>query len=319
MASQSISNTNVSNPTCDPNLPINNQNQNGTSTDLSLAHSCLSESELDRLRQLPVESLDTIRSKLVQLIDAIATFRYQLESLPLTPQSLPYSALISKFLILLNHTEALSQALNTAVPLRSVNRFDLPSVRAEREQRSRWEDGASKRSTLGNLVIAPRGLDGLEDGKEWIVGVLTRTKLAPEIEGEEQRLLSMIPAPDRAPGEESSSDSVATVLKHVRKLTEGHEKHVNNCRRALHRARYNRPDQMEIDNNSGDEVGSEGDEKYEWKMRVEVKDQSINTLTRNPTEIGTDDVPPSCNPTIKGLLGFMKDGRNPTDQTVRGT
>ena len=100
-----------------------------------------------------------------------------METSPLAPNSLSYPTLISKFLILLNHTEALSQALNTPVPSQPVDRFELPSVRADREEREKWEYGPEKHSVLGNLAAVPRGLEGLEDGKEWIVGVLTRTKL----------------------------------------------------------------------------------------------------------------------------------------------
>lgn len=84
-------------------------------------------------------------------------------------------------MILLNHTEALSQALNTPISTKPINRFELPQARLEREERSKWEDGPGKRSMIGNLAVVPRGLEGLDDGKDWIIGVLTRTKLVCQI------------------------------------------------------------------------------------------------------------------------------------------
>ncbi|PLW20739.1 hypothetical protein PCANC_02653 [Puccinia coronata f. sp. avenae] len=264
----------------------------------------LSQSDLEDLGKLPIDSLDTIRSKLVQLIDAITVFRSQLETSPLTPNSLSYPTLISKFLILLNHTEALSQALNTPLPSQPVDRFELPSVRAEREEREKWEHGPGKQSVLGNLATVPRGLEGLEDGKEWIVGVLTRTKLAPEIEKDEQDLLSLLPPPPTS----DSTPTVGSLLEHVKSLTQAHEKHIANCRTALHKARYGRvSEKMEVDISSENGNGDEGDAKYQWKMRVEVDDQSKGYAPAVPLE-----GPVTENLALKNLIGFMRDGRKPT-------
>ncbi|KAH9460750.1 hypothetical protein MJO29_004772 [Puccinia striiformis f. sp. tritici] len=231
-------------------------------------------------------------------------FRSQLETSPLAPNSLSYPTLISKFLILLNHTEALSQALNTPVPSQPIDRFELPSVRAEREEREKWEHGPAKQSVLGNLAAVPRGLEGLEDGKEWIVGVLTRTKLAPEIEKDEQDLLSLLPAPPPS----DSSPTVSSLLEHVKNLTKAHEKHISNCRTALHKARYGRvTDSMEIDPSGSDNGNTDdGDPKYEWKMRVRVDD----LLKDSPKTVQLEGSPAE-NVALKNLLGFMRDGRKP--------
>ncbi|OAV91284.1 hypothetical protein, variant [Puccinia triticina 1-1 BBBD Race 1] len=227
--------------------------------------------------------------------------RSQLETSPLSPNALSYPTLISKFLILLNHTEALSQALNIPTPSRPVDRFELPSVRAEREEREKWEHGPAKLSVLGNLAAVPRGLEGLEDGKEWIVGVLTRTKLAPEIEKDEQDLLSLLPPPP----ENDSIPTIGLLLEHVKSLTKAHEKHIANCRTALHKARYGRATEpMDIDISSNNGNADEGDAKYEWKMRVEVDDQLKGSAKAAPTEIS-----PAQNMMLKNLLGFMRDGR----------
>ncbi|POV94656.1 hypothetical protein PSHT_16084 [Puccinia striiformis] len=257
------------------NLPQGSQ-QNGTEIQPTQLIP-LSEADLEELGKLPIDSLDTIRSKLVQLIDAITGFRSQLETSPLAPNSLSYPTLISKFLILLNHTEALSQALNTPVPSQPIDRFELPSVRAEREEREKWEHGPAKQSVLGNLAAVPRGLEGLEDGKEWIVGVLTRTKLAPEIEKDEQDLLSLLPAPPPS----DSSPTVSSLLEHVKNLTKAHEKHISNCRTALHKARYG-------------------------QMRVRVDD----LLKDSPKTVQLEGSPAE-NVALKNLLGFMRDGRKP--------
>ncbi|KAG0150828.1 hypothetical protein CROQUDRAFT_37864 [Cronartium quercuum f. sp. fusiforme G11] len=266
--------------------------------------------ELEQLRSLPIDPLDTIRSKLVQLIEAITTFRFQLETLPHTPNSLPYPDLISKFLILLNHTEALSQALNTPAASKPLNRFELPQVRAEREERSKWEDGPSKRSLIGNLAIVPRGLEGLEDGKEWIVGVLTRTKLAPEIEKVEQELLNLLPPP---PPTDPSPPTIPSLLKHVKHLTTIHDQHISKCRTSLHKARYSRKiDHQTLDSSSGHDVGSDGEEVWEWKMRVEVDESNKEAQSNSINSL------PSENPIVKGLLGFMRDGRSPLNQAVDG-
>ncbi|KAI7956461.1 hypothetical protein MJO28_003556 [Puccinia striiformis f. sp. tritici] len=284
------------------NLPQGSQ-QNGTEIQPTQLIP-LSEADLEELGKLPIDSLDTIRSKLVQLIDAITGFRSQLETSPLAPNSLSYPTLISKFLILLNHTEALSQALNTPVPSQPIDRFELPSVRAEREEREKWEHGPAKQSVLGNLAAVPRGLEGLEDGKEWIVGVLTRTKLAPEIEKDEQDLLSLLPAPPPS----DLSPTVSSLLEHVKNLTKAHEKHISNCRTALHKARYGRvTDSMEIDPSGSDNGNTDdGDPKYEWKMRVRVDD----LLKDSPKTVQLEGSPAE-NVALKNLLGFMRDGRKP--------
>ncbi|EFP79721.1 hypothetical protein PGT21_031997 [Puccinia graminis f. sp. tritici] len=280
------------------NLPQNESQPQATSS------ISLSEVDLEELSKLPIDSLDTIRSKLVQLIDAITGFRSQLETSPLAPNSLSYPTLISKFLILLNHTEALSQALNTPVPSQPVDRFELPSVRADREEREKWEHGPAKQSVLGNLAAVPRGLEGLEDGKDWIVGVLTRTKLAPEIEKDEQDLLSSLPPPPTT----DPIPTVGSLLEHVKGLTKAHEKHIANCRTALHKARYGRAaDPMDLDTSSDNGNADEGDAKYEWKMRVEVDDQLKGANPAVPLQIS-----PSQNPVLRNLLGFMRDGRKPT-------
>ncbi|MBW0547607.1 hypothetical protein O181_087322 [Austropuccinia psidii MF-1] len=295
-------------PPANPTTPLVPAQAEGSSSSLPVG--LLTEADLEQLKKLPADVLDTIRSKLVQLIDAIATFRLQLESSPLTPLTLPYPTLISKFLILLNHTEALSQALNTIVPSKPINKFELPSARAEREEREKWEDGPANTSILGNIAVAPRGLEGLEDGKEWIVGVLTRTKLAPEIEKAEQKLLSLLPPPP-------SSDPAPTVdslCKHVRNLTKLHEQHILNCRSALHKARYARADPMDIDPTSDDDGDQESESKYDWKMRVEVDDEISHKLAT----INQGERAPGDDPIIKGLLGFMRDGRNPKSQAADG-
>jgi len=234
-----------------------------------------------------------------------------LETSPLAPNSLSYPTLISKFLILLNHTEALSQALNTPVPSQPVDRFELPSVRADREEREKWEYGPEKHSVLGNLAAVPRGLEGLEDGKEWIVGVLTRTKLAPEIEKDEQDLLSLLPPPPTS----DSSPTVGSLLEHVKGLTKAHEKHIANCRTALHKARYGRAmEPMEVDFASDNGNAEEGDVKYQWKMRVEVDDQ-----LKGPAAAVPLDSSPAGNLALKNLLGFMRDGRRPSHLSAEQT
>ncbi|EGF98733.1 uncharacterized protein MELLADRAFT_79628 [Melampsora larici-populina 98AG31] len=269
----------------------------------------LTPNDLDELRKLPLDTFDTIRSKLVQLIEAVTTFRFQLESAPHTSNSLTYPTLISKFLILLNHTEALSQAINTPAAAKPINRFELPQFRAEREERSKWEDGPSKRSLIGNLAVVPRGLEGLEDGKEWIVGVLTRTKLAPEIENVEQELLDLLPPP---PPTDPSPPTIRSLMKHVKHLTSLHEEHITNCRTALHTVRYKRHTDLEADSQSAREPGPEGEEVWEWKMRVEVDDNNKDLQPSSTTGL------PSENPMIKGLLGFMRDGRSPLNHGVDG-
>lgn len=293
-----------------PNSSVLLQNSSTADPGLQAVSSSftLSEQDLEELGKLPIDSLDTIRSKLVQLIDAITLFRTQLESSPLAPNSLSYPTLISKFLILRNHTEALSHALNTQVPLQPINRFELPSVRAERQEREKWEHGPSKQSVLGNLAVVPRGLEGLEDGKEWIVGVLTRTKLAPEIEKDEQELLNLLPPPPA----NDPSPTIGSLLEHTKNLIKAYEKHISDCRSALQKARHGRvADTMEIDISSDDGNAEATEAKYQWKMRVEVDDPLAKGSVPNVASQG----PPSENRLLKDLLGFMRDGSYPVGES----
>ncbi|POW12296.1 hypothetical protein PSTT_04657 [Puccinia striiformis] len=281
------------------NLPQGSQ-QNGTEIQPTQLIP-LSEADLEELGKLPIDSLDTIRSKLVQLIDAITGFRSQLETSPLAPNSLSYPTLISKFLILLNHTEALSQALNTPVPSQPIDRFELPSVRAEREEREKWEHGPAKQSVLGNLAAVPRGLEGLEDGlftrynADWQTYLLCHRLL--KLRKDEQDLLSLLPAPPPS----DSSPTVSSLLEHVKNLTKAHEKHISNCRTALHKARYGRvTDSMEIDPSGSDNGNTDdGDPKYEWKMRVRVDD----LLKDSPKTVQLEGSPAE-NVALKNLLGI---------------
>lgn len=118
----------------------------------------------------------------------------------------------------------------------------------------------------------------------------------------------MLPPP---PSTDSTPPTISSLLNHVKNLTSTHEQHITNCRRALHQVRYqssNAPDLKP----SGTREALGGEEVWEWKMRVEV-DEALKSSQPDPI-MGL----PTENPMIKGLLGFMRDGRSPLNHAVDG-
>lgn len=174
------------------------------------------------LRSLPTDTLDSLRSKLVQLVDAVQvrilflsntlaltrpteqSFRAQLATTPIHSLTLTYPALLSKLLILLNHTQALHHALATPqIPTSAPDPFEIPSARAAREEDDRWKfAGGAKASRIGNVGVVVRGgekgrkvgLDGSEAEQTAVQDLFITNQVRP-------LLLSPIsPSPMRADG-----------------------------------------------------------------------------------------------------------------------
>lgn len=94
------------------------------------------------------------------------SFRTQLATTPIHSLSLTYPQLLSKLLILLNHSLALHTSLSSSLPPPQ-NQYELPSVRETREEAERWKSaGSGGRTRVGNVGVVVRGrgkgLEGTE-------------------------------------------------------------------------------------------------------------------------------------------------------------
>lgn len=112
--------------------------------------------------------LDGLRIKLVSLIDALTSLQSQLLYLssstpqPTTraPGILPYPDLLNRYNLLLSHVVSLGSLLSSVGDGREVKRGE--------------EGRDKKREVWDGAVVVPAS--ELEEAKDWIVGVLLRTK-----------------------------------------------------------------------------------------------------------------------------------------------
>ncbi|KAL8292752.1 hypothetical protein RQP46_001364 [Phenoliferia psychrophenolica] len=130
-------------------------------------------------------SLDALRLKLVQLIDALTQLQSHLRYLadstaqPSTrnPGILPYPDLLARYNLLLSHVVSMGTLLS--------------SVNDGREVKKGEEGIDRKKDVWDSAVVVPG--EQVEEAKDWIVGVLLRTKQTPAVEAHLASLSSSLP------------------------------------------------------------------------------------------------------------------------------
>lgn len=114
--------------------------------------------------------IDTLRAKLVQLIDSLSTLLTQLHYLSLsTPQPtslapgiLPWTDLLNRYNLLLSHLTSIGGIISSIGDPRE----------KERKGKERGRDPRRERWDASVVVPAVE----VEENKDWIVGMLLRTK-----------------------------------------------------------------------------------------------------------------------------------------------
>ncbi|KAM0746900.1 hypothetical protein T439DRAFT_305791 [Meredithblackwellia eburnea MCA 4105] len=188
--------------------------------------------------------LDNLRLKLVQLIDAISTLQSLLHYASIsTPQpstarpGLPnYSDLLTRYNILLSHIGGLGAILSSLSDEKRVPEKERDKDAGTDKKKDEWDS---------NVVVPAVGI---EEAKEWIVGVLLRTKQTPPVEDHQAKLLASLP-----PAFSNPETSQEAITKHSELVTAAFEK--------IQRIKEGLPDE-------------DGDwEEWSWKARVKLPEE----------------------------------------------
>ncbi|GAA6043929.1 hypothetical protein JCM8097_000904 [Rhodosporidiobolus ruineniae] len=161
----------------------------------------LPSSSLTTPSALPPPDLDPLRLRLVQLIDALTTLHSHLAYLQFTtptpsslsPGTLPFPDLVQRYQLLLTHLAAVQGLLSSRQDIeRDEKRERDEGIQASRKKREeRKRDAKRERWDAVSVVPATE----VDEGRDWIVGMLLRTKQTPEVESHHSALLSSLPAP----------------------------------------------------------------------------------------------------------------------------
>ncbi|GAA5962987.1 hypothetical protein JCM21900_004333 [Sporobolomyces salmonicolor] len=199
--------------------------------------------------------LDPVRTKLAQAITAIVFLQDQLHYLSLNtptpstaqPGILPFPELLNRYTLLLTHLTALGNLLSSQAENEKERDRDREEGAAGTgaPRRRRKDERDARREKWDSLSVVPAV--EVDEAKDWLVGMLLRTKQTPEVEASQTVLVSSLPAPFSSAV--SSSDPAAfanAVAAQSRLLNTAYDKV---C--ALK------------------EFNSEGEE-WDWKGRVEL-------------------------------------------------
>ncbi|BGP43003.1 hypothetical protein JCM10450v2_007122 [Rhodotorula kratochvilovae] len=211
--------------------------------------------------------LDPLRLRLVQLIDAVTVLHTQLSYLAFhspTPSSanpgvLPFPELVARYNTLLTHITALQGLLSSEQDKekeRERERDEGAQGGAAGRRRRAERDRDLKREKWDSLSIVPA--EKVDEAKDWIVGMLLRTKQTPEVEASQAELLASLPEPfasalSAASNPSSSSPSFTSLASdHARLVT----------------VAYDRLSALKEFNSQNEE--------WDWKARVELDEDEVD-------------------------------------------
>ncbi|GAA5853128.1 hypothetical protein JCM8547_000210 [Rhodosporidiobolus lusitaniae] len=208
-------------------------------------------------------NLDPLRLRLVQLIDALALLHSHLSYLayssPLPPSTaqpglLSFPELVGRYQLLLTHLGAVQGLLSSQQEKEREKERDREEggglAQGGGGRRRKRDDGRdAKREKWESVAVVPAV--EVDEAKDWMVGMLLRTKQTPEVESSQSTLTSSLPSPFSAALSSASSDSGKAFQLEL-------DKHASFLNTAYDRVTALR------------EFNSEG-ESWEWKERVELE------------------------------------------------
>ncbi|KAM0790984.1 hypothetical protein ACM66B_004284 [Microbotryomycetes sp. NB124-2] len=159
-------------------------------------HSTLALPPRNAAQQVNIPAdLDAVRGKLVQLIDQLSTVLSQLHYLQQTtpdpttsaPGILGYNDLLARYNLMLSHMVTLASLLSSDASLSHNSAALSQHVRPQDRGRD------SKKEKWSASIVVPAV--PVEEQKDWLVGMLLRTKQAPHIEQHLDELVKSLPPP----------------------------------------------------------------------------------------------------------------------------
>ncbi|GAA5968994.1 hypothetical protein JCM3765_002277 [Sporobolomyces pararoseus] len=205
--------------------------------------------------QLP--DLDLLRPRLAQLINSISTLTSHLlhafhNSPPSSsiPPTLPFPDLLNRYSLLISQFNSLIGLISSQGDLeRERDRPQEGGAGTTTGKRKR-EERDTKRDKWAGVSIVPR--EPVEESKDWIVGLLLRTKQTPEVENRQAQLLESLPSQFKSALSSSTSDpsQFANLLAaQIRLINSAYDKV-----------------------NAAKEYSGDGEE-WDWKGRVGLEDE----------------------------------------------
>ncbi|GJN93205.1 hypothetical protein Rhopal_006252-T1 [Rhodotorula paludigena] len=205
--------------------------------------------------------LDPLRLRLVQLIDAVTVLHSQLSYLAFhaptpssaNPGTLPFADLVARYSLLVTHLAALQGLLSSEQDRDKElerERAEGASGGAAGRRRRAERERDHKREKWDALSVVPA--EKVDEAKDWIVGMLLRTKQTPEVEASQQALLASLPEPFSSALSSAPSTFPALAADHARLVSLAYDKVL-----ALK------------------EFNSENEE-WDWKARVELDDDDAD-------------------------------------------
>ncbi|GAA5909669.1 hypothetical protein JCM8208_003842 [Rhodotorula glutinis] len=234
-------------------------------------------------RTTATPDLDPLRLRLVQLIDAVTTLHTHLSFLAFhspTPSTanpgLPaFADLVQRYNTLLTHLTAL-QGLVSSQQDRDKDR---ERERDEGEQggalgrRRRAErDRDLKREKWDSLAVVPT--DKVDESRDWIVGMLLRTKQTPDVEASQAALVKSLPEPFASALLPSSSTlaSTSTSTHPAAPAPSGATSSTSTPSFATLAASHARLVSLAHDRLAALKEFNSASEEWDWKARVELDD-----------------------------------------------
>ncbi|BGP34977.1 hypothetical protein JCM10296v2_006801 [Rhodotorula toruloides] len=169
--------------------------------------------------------LDPLRLRLVQLIDAVTGLHSQLSYVAFSaptpstanPGILSFPELAARYNLLLTHLSALQGLLSSEGDKereRERERQEGMQGGAAGRKRRAERDRDVKRERWESVSIVPA--EKVDEAKDWLVGMLLRTKQTPDVEASQAATIASLPEPFSSALNASTASSSATPLQPAR-------------------------------------------------------------------------------------------------------
>ncbi|GAA5899879.1 uncharacterized protein JCM6883_006021 [Sporobolomyces salmoneus] len=239
-----------------------------------------------------IPDLDLLRPRLAQLINSISTLTSHLlhafhNSPPSStiPPTLPFPDLLNRYSLLISQFNSLIGLISSQSDLeRERDRPQEANVGKRRK-----EERDVKRDKWAGVSIVPR--EPVEESKDWIVGLLLRTKQTPEVENRQAQLLDSLPSHFKASLSASDPNEFATLLAAQTRL-------LNSA--------YDRV-------NAAKQFSADGGEEWDWKGRVELEAEDDEDPEDSENSMQVDD-PPKIVRAVwseEDLATYLRTGKKP--------
>ncbi|GAA5972957.1 hypothetical protein JCM11641_000338 [Rhodosporidiobolus odoratus] len=214
----------------------------------------------------PLPDLDLLRLRLVKLIDALTVLHSQLSYLSfstptptsLTPGLLPFQDLVARYNLLLSHLTAVQGLLSSQADKEKEGERDREQGPLGQRRKRKDKDRDLKRERWEAVSVVPAV--PVDEGKDWLVGMLLRTKQIPEVETSQTTLITTLPSPFSS-AVISSTPSTSNPTPDPAAFLDALSAHAN-----LVTTAYDRITALK-------EFNSENEE-WDWKARVDLDEEN---------------------------------------------